>query len=88
MGITVAACLLFFVFLGSTSDVPEPDLVVEQVLDELDALDLVGSSSHWSHRYISLKLNPKNVLKVKCHSLSKNVSSQQYLPEKCGQDYG
>ena len=47
---TVAACLLIFILLGSASAVPDPDLIVEQVLDELDPFDLVGSSSRWSHR--------------------------------------
>ena len=47
---TIEAFLLVFVLLGSASALPDPDLIVEQVLDELDAFDLVGSSLRWSHR--------------------------------------
>ena len=47
---TIAACLLIFVLLGSAGAVPDPDLIVEQVVDELDVFNLVGSSSRWSHR--------------------------------------
>ena len=47
---TIEAFLLTFVLLGSAGALPDPDLIVEQVLDELDAFDLVGSSSRWSHR--------------------------------------
>ena len=47
---TIAAFLLVFVLRGSAVAVPDPDLIVEQVLDELEAFDLVGSSSRWSHR--------------------------------------
>ena len=60
---TIEAFLLTFVLLGSAGALPDPDLIVEQVLDELDAFDLVGSSSRWSHRQISLKPNQRHVLR-------------------------